>query len=152
NPFEAAKYRSIEDEGDGYKSYVGVCLSLMLGIKPIYLIDEPELCLHPPQAYYMGRFIGKHADSDKHATFVATHSSYLLRGMMETAPQLTIVRLVNTKLGFHAHLVPQEMLTECLRHPELRAEAMLDGVFAHGVAVVEGDGDRDQYQAAAEGI
>ena len=45
NPFEAGKYRSIESEGDGYRSYVGICLSLLLGIRPVALIDEPELCL-----------------------------------------------------------------------------------------------------------
>ena len=59
NPLEARNYSIIEGEGDGYRSYVGTCLSLLVGIRPVALIDEPELCLHPPQAYHIGRFIGE---------------------------------------------------------------------------------------------
>lgn len=42
------EYRLIEDEGDGFKSYVAICLTLLLGRRPVVLIDEPEMCLHPP--------------------------------------------------------------------------------------------------------
>src|SRR5205814_7094298 len=54
-----ALYRSIETEGDGMKSYVATCVALLLGRRPVCLIDEPEMCLHPPQAYNLGRFIGR---------------------------------------------------------------------------------------------
>ena len=43
-------FRSIETEGDGLKSYVATCVALLLGRRPVCLIDEPEMCLHPPQA------------------------------------------------------------------------------------------------------
>jgi predicted ATPase len=76
-------YRLIEEEGDGFKSYMGTCVTLLLGQRPICLIDEPELCLHPPQAYALGRFIGKYGTSSDHVTFVATHSSHILRGIIE---------------------------------------------------------------------
>ena len=52
-----AAYRSIETEGDGLKSYVAICVALLLGRRPVCLIDEPEMCLHPPQAYNLGRFM-----------------------------------------------------------------------------------------------
>ena len=41
--------RTIETEGDGLKSYVAICVALLLGNRPVCLIDEPEMCLHPPQ-------------------------------------------------------------------------------------------------------
>src|SRR5205823_1035588 len=44
---EMSKYRTIEDEGDGLKSYVSICIALLLGLRPVCLIDEPEMCLHP---------------------------------------------------------------------------------------------------------
>jgi len=54
------KYRKIETEGDGLKSYVATCIAILLGRLPVCLIDEPEICLHPPQAYNLGMFIGRH--------------------------------------------------------------------------------------------
>lgn len=145
-----AVFRSIETEGDGMKSYVATCVSLLLGRRPVCLIDEPEMCLHPPQAYNLGRFIGRFGASSDTATFVATHSSYLLRGIIQTAAQVQIVRLIRRDRSFSAHLVPAAELTAALSRPTLRAEAVLDGIFAQAVIVVEADGDRVVYQSAWE--
>lgn len=151
NPLEARNYIAVENEGDGYRSYVGTCLSLLLGIRPVALIDEPELCLHPPQAYHIGRFIGKHASND-HVTFVATHSSHVLRGILETANRVTVIRLTRRKREFTARLIAERELVDTVRNPRTRAEAILDGVFSRGVVLVEGEGDREEYQAASEAI
>ena len=151
NPLRAGDYFSIEQEGDGFQSYVGICISILLGIRPVLLIDEPELCLHPPQAYNIGRFIGQHALT-KHATFVSTHSSYVLRGILETAKKVTVIRLTNRNRVFAARLLPNEELRVAVRNPRSRAEAVLDGLFAKAVIVVESDGDREVYQAAGENI
>ncbi len=51
---------------------------------------------------------------------------------------------------FSAHLVPATDLSEALSRPTLRSEAVLDGIFAQAVVVVEADGDRLVYQAAWE--
>ena len=101
-PENMRMYRLIEDEGDGLKSYVGTCVTLLLGQRPICLIDEPELCLHPPQAYALGRFIGKYGVSTDRTTFVATHSSHILRGIIEQTTQLEIIRLSRTNSQFRA--------------------------------------------------
>ncbi|TXT16467.1 MAG: hypothetical protein FD138_4754, partial [Planctomycetota bacterium] len=145
-----AEFRSIETEGDGMKSYVATCVSLLLGRRPVCLIDEPEMCLHPPQAYNLGRFIGRFGASRESATLVATHSSHLLRGVIQTAEQVQIVRLTRRDKKFATHLVPASDLAEALSRPTLRAEAVLDGIFAQAVVVVEADGDRLVYQAAWE--
>ena len=143
-------FRSIETEGDGMKSYVATCVSLLLGRRPVCLIDEPEMCLHPPQAYNLGKFIGRFGAGEDTATLVATHSSHLLRGIIQTASQVQIVRLTRRDRLFAAHLVPASQLAEALSRPTLRAEAVLDGIFAQAVVVVEADGDRLVYQAAWE--
>lgn len=145
-----SEFRSIESEGDGMKSYVSTCVALLLGTRPLCLIDEPEMCLHPPQAYNLGRFIGRYAAGRERLTAVATHSSHLLRGILQTADQVQIVRLTRQEQRFSAHLVPASRLTEALAKPTLRAEAVLDGIFAQAVVVVEADGDRLVYQAAWE--
>lgn len=143
-------FRTIESEGDGMKSYVATCVALLLGTRPICLIDEPEMCLHPPQAYNLGRFIGRYAAGRERLTVVATHSSHVLRGILQSAEQVQIIRLTRSDRRFSAHLVPAMRLTEALARPTLRAEAVLDGIFVQAVVVVEADGDRLVYQAVWE--
>lgn len=150
SPTKMNAYRTIETEGDGLKSYVATCVSLLLGRRPLCLVDEPEMCLHPPQAYNLGRFIGEFGASRDGATLVATHSSHILRGVLQTAPKLQIVRLTRAGRLFRAHLVPAETLEQAMAKPTVRAESVLDGIFAQAVVIVEADGDRTVYQSVWE--
>lgn len=153
DPFKAREYMPIEKEGDGYRSYIGTCLCLLLGVRPVSLIDEPELCLHPPQAYRIGRFIGSNAQPN-HLTMVATHSSHVLRGILETGNNVTIIRLTRnprTKKFAGHRLIAEEVKAAC-KNPRATTESLLDGIFAKGVVVVESEGDRVEYGAACEAI
>jgi hypothetical protein len=150
SPRKSLAYRTIEFEGDGLKSYVATCIAILLGRRPVCLIDEPEMCLHPPQAYRLGRFIGQFGSGLEAASLVATHSSHLLRGVIETAQRLQIVRLTRRGEAFEAHLVQAEALKEALKKPAVRAESVLDGIFSEAVVVVEADTDRAVYQATWE--
>ncbi len=145
-----AEYRSIESEGDGLKSYVSTCVALLLGRRPVCLIDEPEMCLHPPQAHNLGRFIGRYGASSNTVTLVATHSSQILRGVIQTAKDIQIVRLTRSEKKFSAHLVPADVLADAIAKPTVRAESVLDGIFAQSVIVLEADGDRLVYQTVWE--
>ncbi|MEW8288416.1 MAG: AAA family ATPase, partial [Candidatus Thiodiazotropha endolucinida] len=147
---EMAKYRTLASEGDGMKSYVATVISLLLGRRPVSVIDEPEMCLHPPQAYNLGQFIGSSGTSEQTATFVATHSSHILRGVLQTASKLQIVRMTRNPSGFSAKHVDSNLLSEAMRKPTVRAETVLDGIFAQAVTIIEADGDRVVYQAAWE--
>jgi ABC-type Na+ transport system ATPase subunit NatA len=144
-PAKMREYRLIEDEGDGFKSYVAICLTLLLGRRPVVLIDEPEMCLHPPQAYALGRFIGRHGVSTDRATFVATHSSHVLRGIIEESDQLEVIRLSRIGAQFNGRRVSKEMLKASIEKPSTKAESILDGLFAEAVTVVESEGDRLIY-------
>lgn len=150
SPKRMAEFRSIETEGDGMKSYAATCVSLLLGSRPVCLIDEPEMCLHPPQAYNLGRFIGRFGTGAETSTIVATHSSHLLRGILQTASSVQIVRLTRRDQRFSAHLVPSTVLAAAVERPTVRAESVLDGIFARGVIVLESDTDRVVYQATWE--
>lgn len=125
SPKRMSQFRAIEAEGDGMKSYVATCIALLLGRRPVCLVDEPEMCLHPPQAYNLGRFIGRYGSSEDTVTFVATHSSHVLRGVIQTAPKLQIVRLIRRGAAFSAHLVSASTLREALEKPTVRAESIL---------------------------
>jgi len=145
-----SKYRTIETEGDGLKSYAAICIALLLGYRPLCLIDEPEMCLHPPQANRLGQFIGKYGSSKTTATFVATHSSQILRGVVQSTKEVEIIRLTKRSSGFVGHRVPADELVAALNKPTLRAESVLDGIFSESVMVLEADGDRLVYQTAWE--
>lgn len=148
---KATKYRMLETEGDGMKSYVATVVSLLLGRRPVSLIDEPEMCLHPPQAYNLGQFIGGNTTAQT-AIFVATHSSHILRGVLQATNKLQIVRLTNNPGGFLAKHVDSQLLSEAMRKPTVRAETVLDGIFSQAVTIIEADGDRIVYQAAWEAV
>lgn len=151
-PEKMRTYRFIEEEGDGFKSYMGTCITLLLGQRPTCLIDEPELCLHPPQAYALGRFIGKYGTSSEHVTFVATHSSHILRGIIEATKKLEIVRLARSGSKFSGKKVSHDAITACIEKPSTKVETILDGLFAEAVTVVESEGDRLVYSTTWERI
>lgn len=145
-----SKFRTIEAEGDGLKSYIAICIALLLGRRPVCIIDEPEMCLHPPQAYNLGRFIGRHGSSKDAATFVATHSSQILRGVVQSNRQVEIIRLTRRDDVFSAHRLAADELVTALNKPTLRAESVLDGIFSELVVVLEADSDRLVYHTAWE--
>jgi ABC-type cobalamin/Fe3+-siderophores transport system ATPase subunit len=153
---EAAKMRAyftIDREGDGYKSYVAIAIALLLGRRPVCIIDEPELHLHPPQAYNLGQLIGRHGRSKEQVTFVSTHSSHVLRGILSTGKEdITVIRLNHIGTEFSAHVLDNAELKSATENPRSRTETILDGVFGQAVAIVEAEGDRVVYQAAMEGI
>lgn len=144
-PERMRKFRLIEDEGDGFKSYIAICLTLLLGQRPVILIDEPEMCLHPPQAYSLGRFIGRHGVSIDRATFVSTHSSHILRGIFEETEKLEVIRLSRVGSQFTGRRVSSHTLKVSIEKPSTKSESILDGLFAEAITVVESEGDRLVY-------
>lgn len=152
SPAKMSQYRTIANEGDGFKSYVGICISLLLGRRPICLIDEPELCLHPPQAYALGKFIGKFCNDSSHMTLVATHSSHLLRGIIEKSDNACILRMTRNNETFKGSFVDPSILKVSTKRPLIKAETILDGIFSDAIILVEAETDRIVYEAAWEKI
>lgn len=147
-PDSASQHRRIDDEGDGLRSYVAICLALLVGYRPLCLIDEPESCLHPPQAFSLGNFVGKHATEGNRTVVIATHSSQFLRGIVESGCAVTIVRLTRKSGEFTAHSVEHNVLKDAVSRPSIAADEIFDGLFADGVIIVEAHNDRMIYQAA----
>lgn len=146
-PEGVKSYRTIETEGEGIRSYAAVCIMLLLAQRALYLIDEPEMCLHPPQARAIGRFIGEYGKSVKGCILVATHSSPVLRGILETNQNVTVIRLTRSKGSFKGRQVSQELLIKATRKPFSRSEIILDGLFADAVVLCESDGDRVVFES-----
>ena len=52
-----ARYDKLDNQGDGIRSFVGIGIALLSVNRSLFLIDEPELFLHPPQAFRIGEFL-----------------------------------------------------------------------------------------------
>jgi AAA domain, putative AbiEii toxin, Type IV TA system len=151
-PRQMGGFRTIESEGDGLKSYVAIAVALLLGRRPVCLIDEPEMCLHPPQATRLGRFIASYGASTDRVTFVATHSSHIVRGIIQQATDFQILRLTRPRGTFRVDRIEPSELRQVFAKPAVRAEAVLDGLFAEAAVIVEADTDRMVYQAAWQAV
>lgn len=142
--------RFLGEEGDGLKSFVAIDMCLALSRRPVCLVDEPEMCLHPPQAFALGRVIARQATKHPVTTLVATHSSHVLRGVVQETKEVQIIRLTRAAGRFAAHRVDSKLLAKAIEKPLVRSETIFDGIFADGVVLVESEGDRAVYQAVWE--
>ena len=68
----------IEDQSDGIKSFTSILVNLVLKHKKLFIMDEPESYLHPPQAQIMGQIIAEYIDGRQ--AFIATHSQDVIKG------------------------------------------------------------------------
>lgn len=150
SPSKMRAFRSLDAEGEGVRSYISICVTLLLARRPLCLIDEPEMCLHPPQARAIGRFIGEYGAQPEGCTLVATHSSHVLRGILENNKEVSVIRLKREEKGFFATHVSPEILTQATRKPLSRSEIVLDGLFTEGVVLCESDGDRIVYESVLQ--
>jgi energy-coupling factor transporter ATP-binding protein EcfA2 len=150
SPSKMRTFRSLDAEGEGVRSYISICITLLLARRPLCLIDEPEMCLHPPQARAIGRFIGEYGAQPEGCTLVATHSSHVLRGILEKNKEVSVIRLKRRENGFFATHVSPEILTQATRKPLSRSEIILDGLFTEGVVLCESDGDRIVYESVLQ--
>lgn len=140
------KCGQLDEQGDGLRSYTGIVVALTTLKRPVFLIDEPEAFLHPPQAFRLGRFIASQAKSGCQI-IVATHSTDILRGIIYHSKDALIVRMdrlddKNTVKAF----APAE-LKPLVIDPLLSAAGVLNGLFYSKIIVTEADADSRFYQS-----
>lgn len=141
------KASRLSDEGDGFRSFVSVLLSVIGRNKPIFLLDEPEAFLHPPYARRMGELLAKHLSNNEQlkSAFISTHSSYLLQGLLSgDCGDVQIIRLEWTPEGTSAKVIGTEELQELINRKNYSPK-YLDGLFSSEVNLVEGPWDESAY-------
>jgi energy-coupling factor transporter ATP-binding protein EcfA2 len=138
---------TLDSQGDGMRSFVGVMLHLLVGRQQILLIDEPDAFLHPPQARQLGRTIAKHTPPSRQL-FIATHSGDFIRGLLDANDsRVRIIRLDRVGAVNRVAELKNEQLREIWDDPLLRYSNILDGIFHKKVIVCEGDADCRFYAA-----
>lgn len=139
------KYKQVQDQGDGIKSFTGILLYLMLDHFNTYLIDEPESFLHPPQARIMGQIIGQTLGSHQQA-FISTHSEEIIKGLLEVCPhRIKIVRITRDKDTNHFSILNNEDFSKVWNDPLLRYSNIMASLFHKTVVLCESDSDCKMY-------
>ena len=132
----------LDQQGDGMRSFASVILHLLAPITAsILLLDEPEAFLHPPQARLLGEVIATEKSS-RAQLFVATHSSDVLRGLVNAASgQLRLLRMQREGDVNRIKELNRALLEKLSSDPVMNYSSVLSGVFHDRVIVCEADGD-----------
>lgn len=138
----------LHEQGDGIRSYIGLLLNLFAGRYQIYLVDEPEAFLHPPQARRLGRVLAEQTEGKQ--AIIATHSSAILQGALEAEKPTTIVRVTRQGNVNHAAVIAHTALSDLWSDPLLRYSNLFDGLFHDAVVLCEADSDCRYYSAVLD--
>lgn len=144
-----SQYNTLDRQGDGFRSFVGVVLSLLLSKGRIILLDEPEAFLHPAQARVLGGWVADHSDSVDTQIIIATHNANFLAGILSRKPDADIFRLNRIGDRTSYNHVPSEATERLVKSPILSSQRVMEAFFYKGVVVCEADSDRIIYQTVA---
>lgn len=141
-----ASLPKVHEQGDGIRSLAGLLLNMMMPNYTMFLIDEPEAFLHPPQARVLGESLTSLLGERQ--AFISTHSIELIKGLLSTAGQrVKIIRLTREGDVNPVHYLQPADLDEIWRDPLMRHSNILDGLFYHHTILCESDSDCQLYAA-----
>ena len=146
------KYGLLDDQGDGFKSFVGIVLGIVLTEGRIVLIDEPEAFLHPAQARVLGEWLAKYSKKEERQIIIATHSADILDGLLLGNNEATIMRVNRVHNETKYHHISSEITKQLSEMPLLSSQPVLDAIFYKGVIVNEGGSDRVIYRSVYAGM
>lgn len=136
---------TVDIQGDGIRSFVGILLHLLSSNKSITLIDEPEAFLHPTQARLLGEMI---AQQNKKQLLISTHSEDLLRGIIDNGgDRVKIIRIIRDGDINPIAKLENTQIQTIWKDPILKFSNLLKGLFHKKVIICEADTDCRFYQA-----
>lgn len=142
-------FNKIDSQGDGFRSFVGIVLSLLFSRDRIVLLDEPEAFLHPAQARYLGKWIADNSDKLSGQIIISTHNSNFLSGLLQSDKKVDIYRLNRNGDNTTFKLIPSEATENLAKSPMLSSQRVLEAIFHKAVIVCEADADRIVYQTVS---
>lgn len=136
----------VHEQGDGIRSLAGLLLNLMIPNYTMFLIDEPEAFLHPPQARVLGENFP--AQLGERQAFISTHSIELIKGLLTAgAHRVKLIRLTREGSINHVHYLHQGDLDAVWGDPIMRHSNILEGLFYTSTILCESDSDCQLYAA-----
>ena len=147
-----ASLPTLEEQGDGFKSFVGLALRVMTNDSTLLLVDEPEAFLHPGQARALGRWLAGETTRRGVQLFISTHDRDVVLGLIEggAAVPVNVIRITrHDNVNVFSQLQPHEV-SAVWSDPVLRYSNVMQGLFHKRVAICEGDADCRFYGAALD--
>ncbi len=145
-----SKYNKLDNQGDGFKSFVGIVLSLLFSKDKIILLDEPEAFLHPAQAKFLGKWIADQSIHFSGQIVISTHNSNFLSGVLASNNKISIYRINREENKTVFNLLPPTAIEKLTKSPILSSQRVLESIFHKGVVVCEADTDRTIYQTVVQ--
>ena len=137
---EVRKRPDISTEGDGLKAAAGLFLNIHAIPKSIYLIDEPDVYLHPPQAYATAREMVNISNGKQ--LFMATHNAHFLRGLLDSnSERVILVRLDRSTDIQSVKVIDTEVFRGIDADPLVRFSNLLEAIFFSTSIVCENEAD-----------
>ena len=137
---EVRKRPDISTEGDGLKAAAGLFLNILAIPKSIYLIDEPDVYLHPPQAYATAREMVNISNGKQ--LFMATHNAHFLRGLLDSnSERVILVRLDRSTDIQSVKVIDTEVFRGIDADPLVRFSNLLEAIFFSTSIVCENEAD-----------
>lgn len=143
---------TLESQGDGVKSFVGLALHLTAGHQPLLVVDEPEAFLHPAQSRALGRWLSDETARSARQVILATHDRDIVLGLIDGTAPVTVVRLTREGNESRIRQLHHERLARVWSDPVLRYSNVLQGIFHTSVVVCEGDADCRFYSAVLDAL
>lgn len=140
----------LEVQGDGVKAFLSLFIPLIAAAYSIVIVDEPEVFLHPPQAFAAGKAMGEIAAASQVQVILATHDKDFLAGVLASNAPLRIARIQRAGAEVAVRTIPAADLRSLWQERLLRYGNVLSGLFHQLVVVCEGEQDCHFYQAALE--
>lgn len=142
---------NLNDQGDGIRSAVAILASLITTTHSLYLIDEPETFLHPPQARILGRNIVDLSQNKQ--CFISIHNIDLLRGMLEkNYARIKIIKINRTDNVNEFYVLDNDSIKVVSDDKNLKYSNILNGLFYNTVVLCENESDCKFYSALLEKI
>ena len=118
----------LHDQGDGIRSAVAILASFIVNDHSLFMIDEPETFLHPPQARSLGKNIVSLSKNKQ--CFISTHSIDFIKGVLEAdSSRVKIIKIDRLENRNIFSLVDNESVSEIANDKNLRYTNILDGLF-----------------------
>lgn len=141
-----------QSQGDGMRSMLGLLLALMASPARVFMIDEPEAFLHPPQAQRLGSVLGRLARLRGVQVIVSTHDRNLLAGVLSSDATVSVIRLGREGNQARTQQLALEDVGKLWADPVLRYTNVLDALFHRLVVLCEAESDCQFYASAWDAL
>lgn len=139
------------NQGDGIRSAVAILSSLIVNEHSLFLVDEPETFLHPPQAKLIAKNI-VNLSNDKQC-FIATHNIDFIKGIVEeNSSRVKIIKIDRKGNKNYFNLINNDSITEIANDKNLKYTNLLDGLFYNRLVLCENESDCKFYSAILENL